>query len=155
VDSKKADGGSPFSSTMNEHQKAWKRRSHAVDAEYALGFFVHYPGSDNADEFAEVVWGSSGGEGGADGWNEAGGGKWAEMDNRHFAGSDSRGEGRKEPIEFAGGRTTIFTRAAKIDYHEGERFATEAIAGKAECCWGNAEGEGAAGAMRLVVSFQL
>jgi len=47
-----------FSSTMNEHQKRWKRRSTPWTQEYALGFFVHYPGSDNADEFAEVVWGS-------------------------------------------------------------------------------------------------
>jgi len=56
-----------YSSTMNEHQnKRWKRAEHAGgNAEYAHGIFCGTSGSDNARmKFAEVVRGSSGGEGG-------------------------------------------------------------------------------------------
>jgi len=79
---------------MNEHQKAVEAAEHAVDAEYALGFFVHYPGSDNADEFAEVVWGSPAAKAGLTAGMKlvaVNGRKWTP----DICGSDSRGEGRE------------------------------------------------------------
>ncbi len=121
-----------FSSTMNEHQKAVEAAEHAVDAEYALGFFVHYPGSDNADEFAEVVWGSPAAKAGL-----TAGMKLVAVNGRKWTPDILReairgAKGGKEPIELLV-ENDDFYQTVKIDYHEGERYPhLEAIAGKAD-----------------------
>src|SRR5215813_11010642 len=47
-----------FNATPNEHMKSEEESGHVMDAEFSLGFSVHYPSSENADEIAEVIWGS-------------------------------------------------------------------------------------------------
>jgi len=47
-----------FSSTMNEHQKAGGSGGAHRGRRIRAGIFCALSGSDNADEFAEVVWGS-------------------------------------------------------------------------------------------------
>jgi len=50
----------------------------------------------------------------------------------HFAGSDSRGEGRERAIELLV-ENDDFYQTAKIDYHEGERYPhLESDCGKAD-----------------------
>src|SRR5215831_17489441 len=47
-----------FNTMANEHMKSEEESGHVMDTEFTLGFSVHYPGSENADEIADVIWGS-------------------------------------------------------------------------------------------------
>jgi predicted metalloprotease with PDZ domain len=121
-----------FSSTMNEHQRAVEAAEHTVDTEYSLGFFVHYPGSDNADEIAEVVVGSPAAKAGmAAGMRlvAVNGRKWT-PDILREAIRDAKG--KKDSIELLLENEDFF-QTVKVDWHEGEKYPhLERIAGAAD-----------------------
>jgi predicted metalloprotease with PDZ domain len=118
-----------FNRTMNEHQRATEAAEHIVDAEYSLGFFVHYPGGDSADEFAEVVKGSAAAKAGL-----AAGMKLVAVNGRKWTPDILREAIRaakdgKEPIELLV-ENEEFYQTVKIDWHGGERYPhLEKIAG--------------------------
>jgi len=121
-----------FNSTMNDHQRAVQAVEHTVDTEYSLGLFVHYPGGENADEFAEVVWGSPAAKAGL-----AAGMKLVAVNGRKWTPDILReairgAKGGKEPIELLV-ENDDFYQTVRIDWHGGERYPhLEKIAGAAD-----------------------
>ena len=121
-----------FNGTMNEHQRAVEAAEHTVDTEYSLGLFVHYPGGENADEFAEVVWGSPAAKAGL-----AAGMKLVAVNGRKWTPDILREAIRaakdgKEPIELLV-ENDEFYQTVKIAWHGGERYPhLEKIAGVAD-----------------------
>jgi predicted metalloprotease with PDZ domain len=121
-----------FNSSLNEHQRAEEDAEHVVDTEFSLGFSVHYPGSENTDEIADVVVGSPAAKAGV-----AAGMKLVAVNGRKWTPDILReairaAKSSKEPIELLVENEDFFV-TAKIDWHEGERYPhLEAIAGKAD-----------------------
>lgn len=121
-----------FSPVMNEHQRATEDAEHIVDTEFSLGFSVHYPGGDNADEIADVVVESPAAKAGM-----AAGMKLVAVNGRKWTPDILReairgAQGGKEPIELLMENEEFF-QTVKVDWHEGERYPhLEAIGGKAD-----------------------
>ena len=121
-----------FSNTMNEHQRATEASEHIVDTEYSLGLFVHYPGGENADEFAEVVTDSPAAKAGL-----AAGMRLVAVNGRKWTPDILREAIRaaktsKQPIELLVENDDFF-QTVKIPFFEGERYPhLEKIAGAAD-----------------------
>jgi predicted metalloprotease with PDZ domain len=121
-----------FNATMNEHEKSEESAGHLIDTEFSLGFSAHYPGSENSDEVADVVFGSPAAKAGlAPGMKlvAVNGRKW-NPDILHEAILAAKSS--KEPIELLV-ENEDFYQTVKVDWHEGERYPhLERIAGKAD-----------------------
>jgi len=121
-----------FNDTINEHQKSVEAAEHIVDTEYSLGFFVHYPGGDNADEIAEAVKGSPAEKAGLTAGMKlvaVNGRKWSPDVLREAIREAKRSS---NPIELLV-ENDEFYQTVKIDWHEGERYPhLEKLAGAAD-----------------------
>jgi len=121
-----------FNATMNEHEKSEESAGHLVDTEFSLGFSAHYPGSENSDEVADVVFGSPAAKGGL-----APGMKLVAVNGRKWNPDILReailaAKSSKEPIELLV-ENEDFYQTVKVDWHEGERYPhLERIVGKAD-----------------------
>ena len=121
-----------FNATPNEHMKSEEESGHVMDAEFSLGFSVHYPSSENADEIAEVIWGSPAAKAGL-----APGMKLIAVNGRKWSPDALRDEIRgakttKRPVELLVENDEFF-QTVKIEFFEGERYPhLEAISGKAD-----------------------
>ena len=110
-----------FNATPNEHMKSEEDSGHVFNAEFSLGFTVHGPGGDNADEIGELMWGSPAAKAGlAEGMKlvAVNGRKWT-PDILHEAIREARGS--TKPIELLV-ENDEFYQTVKIDWHEGERY---------------------------------
>jgi len=121
-----------FNGTPNEHMKSEEESGHVMDAEFSLGFSVHYPGVENADEIADVVWGSPAAKVGL-----AAGMKLIAVNGRKWTPdilreAIRRAKTTKGPVELLVENDEFF-QTLKIEFFEGERYPhLEAIAGKAD-----------------------
>jgi predicted metalloprotease with PDZ domain len=110
-----------FNATPNEHMKSEEDSGHVFNAEFSLGFTVHGPGGDNADEIGELMWGSPAAKAGlAEGMKlvAVNGRKWT-PDILHEAIREAKGS--TKPIELLV-ENDEFYQTVKIDWHEGERY---------------------------------
>lgn len=110
-----------FNATPNEHMKSEEDSGHVFNAEFSLGFTVHGPGGDNADEIGELMWGSPAAKAGlAEGMKlvAVNGRKWT-PDILHEAIREAKGSAK--PIELLV-ENDEFYQTVKIDWHEGERY---------------------------------
>src|SRR5215475_209890 len=121
-----------FNGTPNEHMKSEEESGHVMDAEFSLGFSVRYPGVENADEIADVVWGSPAAKVGL-----AAGMKLIAVNGRKWTPdilreAIRRAKTTKGPVELLVENDEFF-QTLKIEFFEGERYPhLEAIAGKAD-----------------------
>src|SRR5262249_46223868 len=103
---------------------------HVTDAEFILGFSVHYSGGENADEIGEVIWGSPAAKAGL-----APGMKLVAVNGRKWTPDILReavrgAKASKQPVELLVENAEFF-QTVKIEAFEGERYPhLEAISGK-------------------------
>ena len=110
-----------FNETMNEHQRSEEIVNHRADLQFSLGLSVNYPGLENGDEIADVVWGSPAAQAGA-----VAGAKLLAVNGRKWTPEILReairhAKNTKEPIQLLLDNQDYF-QTVSVDYHGGERY---------------------------------
>lgn len=119
-----------YNETMNERQRAEEVVNHRVDTQFSLGLSVNYPGVENGDEIAEVIWGSPAAQAGV-----VAGSKLVAVNGRKWTPEILReairhAKGGKDPIELLLENQEYF-QTISVNYHGGERYPhLERITGK-------------------------